>query len=156
MQYSQTCQGKSARRPKKIRLGTESDEKFIFYKKKFLKRFIWTIGLQFWQPCFWQKIEPFQFILQKRQKNGKFNVKRPSKCSPGNVECSLDNTVRENLTKDQNVLLLVQKCWSNAFFQIIQKQINLLKMFLWSRWLRFGQPCATISKKSRVVSAQGP
>ena len=84
----------------------------------------------------------------KTTRNYNFERKSSLKCSSGDIKGSLDNPVKENLTKDQKCFAQCPKMVNKRFFE---KQMILLRRFLWSRWLQFWQPCRRNPKVRRVV-----
>ena len=65
----------------------------------------------------------------------------------------MDNSVKENLTKDRKCFAQCPKKVNKRF---VQKQLLLLRMIIWSSWWRFLQPCRTSPNKRRVIFAHCP
>ena len=121
-------------------------------KTFFLKIIQWTLGMQFWQTLFLTK-KIFRFFSKNDKK-----LKILREKNPQNVTGVTQNAVwafpsKENMTKDQKRFAECPKKVTKRFFQ---KQMILRKTFLWSRWLRFWQPCRTNEKKCPAVFAQCP
>ena len=88
------CLRKFARRPKKVPLGSENDEKKNIFPQ--------DNPMDTWNPILTNLLsdkKSFPFILQKRQKSGTLRGKNSSKYSWGHVECSLGNPVKRKFDK---------------------------------------------------------
>ena len=99
--------------------------------------FPWTRRTQFWQHCWKNPKKQNCFSEMSESENNIFwEGNFISKCSCGNVQHSFENPIGSFWTESQKLFAQCLKMLNRNFFQ---KQMILLKMFLWTCRKQFWQ-----------------